>query len=212
MPNLGPHAGAHRPSRGPCGNYLLATAWLRRRLGPTLWQHRGCHAVRNRGPLRSPTTASCRQLPRCCLRPSCRAATTSQLPYSKAAITVAAELDFRSTAWGAMTDHERDRTDFVPRWNGDPSGFKRWQQEVRIFKLRKDLSKGYFFCCGLDHRPDGARSGSGSAADGGRALAVPDSLRCGRAHSRRSEHGRGSGDADPADDARGEHACHFHAG
>ena len=40
-----------------------------------------------------------------------------------------------------MADDRRDDSSTVPRWNGDPAGFKRWQQEVRIFKLRKDLNK-----------------------------------------------------------------------
>ena len=31
--------------------------------------------------------------------------------------------------------------DSVPRWNGDSAGFKRWQQEVRIYRLPCDLSK-----------------------------------------------------------------------
>ena len=40
-----------------------------------------------------------------------------------------------------MTDHNRDDLHGIPRWNGDPPRFKRWQQEVKIYKLRKDLSK-----------------------------------------------------------------------
>ena len=40
-----------------------------------------------------------------------------------------------------MTDNYRDELNSIPRWNGDPPGFKRWQQEVKIFKLRKDLTK-----------------------------------------------------------------------
>ena len=39
--------------------------------------------------------------------------------------------------------------DHVPRWNGDPAAFKRWQQEVRIYKLRKDLSKEVSFAAEL---------------------------------------------------------------
>ena len=54
-----------------------------------------------------------------------------------------------------MTDHERDRADIVPRWNGDPAGFKRWQQEVRIFKLRKDLSKEISFAADFGDGPVG---------------------------------------------------------
>ena len=37
--------------------------------------------------------------------------------------------------------NDRDESYNIPKWNGDPPGFKRWQQEVKIFKLRKDLTK-----------------------------------------------------------------------
>ena len=40
-----------------------------------------------------------------------------------------------------MTDRDRDEYNTIPRWNGDPPGFKRWQQEVKIYRLRKDMSK-----------------------------------------------------------------------
>ncbi len=40
-----------------------------------------------------------------------------------------------------MSDHHIDDLATIPRWNGDPPGFKRWQQEVKIFRLRKDMSK-----------------------------------------------------------------------
>ena len=36
---------------------------------------------------------------------------------------------------------ERDEHNHIPRWNGDTPGFKRWAQEVKIFRLRKDLNK-----------------------------------------------------------------------
>ena len=36
---------------------------------------------------------------------------------------------------------ERDDHSSIPRWNGDPPGFKRWSQEEKIFRLRKDLGK-----------------------------------------------------------------------
>ena len=36
---------------------------------------------------------------------------------------------------------ERDEHSHIPRWNGDPPGFKRWSQEVKIFRMRKDLNK-----------------------------------------------------------------------
>ena len=39
-----------------------------------------------------------------------------------------------------MAEHFQEH-DYLPRWNGDAAGFKRYQQEVRIYKLRKDLSK-----------------------------------------------------------------------
>ena len=42
-----------------------------------------------------------------------------------------------------------DRIDEVPRWSGDPPGFKRWTQEVKIFKLRKDVGKERFFAAEL---------------------------------------------------------------
>ena len=45
-------------------------------------------------------------------------------------------------------DNDRER-DQIPRWNGEPPGFKRWQQEVRIYKLRKDLSKEISFAAEL---------------------------------------------------------------
>ncbi len=35
----------------------------------------------------------------------------------------------------------RDELATIPRWNGDPPGFKRWQQEVKIYRLKKDLNK-----------------------------------------------------------------------
>ena len=36
---------------------------------------------------------------------------------------------------------ERDEHSHIPRWNGDPPGFKRWSQEVKIYRMRKDLNK-----------------------------------------------------------------------
>ncbi len=41
-----------------------------------------------------------------------------------------------------MGENYRDEgVSTIPRWNGDPPGFKRWQQEVKIYRLRKDMSK-----------------------------------------------------------------------
>ena len=41
-----------------------------------------------------------------------------------------------------MGEHHRDDGVYtIPRWNGDPPGCRRWQQEVKIYRLRKDMSK-----------------------------------------------------------------------
>ncbi len=29
----------------------------------------------------------------------------------------------------------------VPRWSGHPPGFKRWQQDVKIYRLRQHMTK-----------------------------------------------------------------------
>ena len=47
-----------------------------------------------------------------------------------------------------MSEH-RDELSTIPRWNGDPPGFKRWQQEVKICRLRKDLNKEVSFAAEL---------------------------------------------------------------
>ena len=37
----------------------------------------------------------------------------------------------------------------LPRWNGDPAGFKRYHQEVRIYRLRKDMTRPLSFAAEL---------------------------------------------------------------
>ncbi len=39
-----------------------------------------------------------------------------------------------------MGEH-RAELSTIPQWIGDPPGFKRWQQEVKIFRLGKDMNK-----------------------------------------------------------------------
>ena len=44
---------------------------------------------------------------------------------------------------------ERHEHANIPRWNGEPAGFKRWSQEVKIYRLRKEMNKEISYAADL---------------------------------------------------------------